>query len=196
MNVKSRLLYFARTYQPQVEEFALNVFGNSHFFSIDQGVTLENILKLSYHHPELNMNWLFTGKGDVIYQDIRAFPNHKTEALGDAQEVIIEEWETQLKVKQKKMRNLRKLFLEGFFHVLGDFNAESKFQKKFENYKLFNQLLDRKNNQLFNAFILSKPNLFEKKGRIDYECMKSVFEEFYQYLNELDKMGKHEIYSE
>ncbi len=196
MGIKDRLLYFAKKHEPNVENFAFKNFGNSHFFSIDQQVTLNNIIKLAGNHPELNMNWIFSGRGGMLYLDIMDFPDNKTTIDKGSEEILIEASEEELTERQGIIDRLKKQLINKFRRTIEpEHNIRESQGAGISDCSIFEQIIDKKNNQLFNAFSLTRPDLFEKDQPNDYENMKSIFEHFHKYLDELDAMGKHELYA-
>ena len=53
----------------------------------------------------------------------------------------------------------------------------------------------KRDQQLFNAFCLSHPDLLPKKLSYDFEDLSLITIAFYEYRNKLEQMGKHKLFT-
>jgi hypothetical protein len=90
--IKKRILEFAGSVEAELQFFTSNLFGSEDFFRMDEKVTVSQIIDLAAMYPELNMNWILTGKGRMLY---------------DATDALVEALEEGIQEKQKEINTLR-----------------------------------------------------------------------------------------
>ena len=56
------------------------------------------------------------------------------------------------------------------------------------------EAINKRDQQLFSAFTLSRQDLLEKKLSYDFEDLRSVTEAFNKYCTQLENMGKHQLF--
>jgi hypothetical protein len=72
---------------------------------------------------------------------------------------------------------------------------ESEIDLEKESLSTMRVFIENRNIQLFNAFSLARPEIFNKKPPYDFEYLAIVTDGFYKYLQELEGMGRHELYT-
>lgn len=61
--------------------------------------------------------------------------------------------------------------------------------------EMMEKTIEDKNRLLFNAFSLARPQLLKKDPPYDWEYLAGVTRAFYKYCDELDAMGKHQLFA-
>lgn len=107
MGIKRRILLFASSREPNIEAFSLEVFGTPDFFSSDQELTVDYVLKLATAYPNLNINWIFRGKGLMTISPPDENQNYSERDFMTPEEVLIEALEEELRKKQQIIDELK-----------------------------------------------------------------------------------------
>jgi hypothetical protein len=95
--LKSRVLKFAGTVEADYFVITFRIFGSEEFFKSKEKITAQQLIDLAVMHPKLNMNWILTGSGNMI------FPT---------EQILIQDLVRNLEEIQKEMDKL-KLQLKG-----------------------------------------------------------------------------------
>ena len=90
--LKSRVLKFAGTIEADFFISTFRIFGSEEFFKSNEKITAQQLIDLAIMHPTLNMNWILTGSGNMIYP---------------TDEILIEYLEGNLAEMQKEMEKLK-----------------------------------------------------------------------------------------
>ena len=61
--------------------------------------------------------------------------------------------------------------------------------------QMMEEAINKRDQQLFNAFSLSHQDLLEKKPSYDFEDLRLIADAFYRYCDELEQMGKHKLFT-
>lgn len=194
MGIKNRLLEFANFHVPNTEKFALTIFGINNFFDNDQPLSLDHILQVGIHHTELNLNWLITGKGEMINHETTSYPTYKAPVGKTTEEILIEVLEEELMEQHNTIDELKKS-LANKFPYSGNHFSHWDEQRLKESIALRDYTINKKTNQLFNAFILNRPSSVNRDPPYNFEFMRSLADEFRKYLKELEAMGKHKFFA-
>lgn len=110
--------------------------------------------------------------------------------------IMINELRKELSEKQVMIDELKKLLIDQYPWLNQPVFSNQERGVGEEGANLFwDQDINKKNSQLFNAFSLARPELFKMDPPYDFEYMSSLTREFYKYLNELEAMGKHHLYA-
>ena len=107
MGIKQRILLFATSHEPNIESFTMNMFGTRDFFTTDHKLTVDHVFKLAATYPNLNMNWIFTGKGTMTYFPANEDSGYSEKDFLTPQEILIEALEAELKKKQAIIDELK-----------------------------------------------------------------------------------------
>ncbi|MEO5890804.1 MAG: hypothetical protein ABIQ31_11150 [Ferruginibacter sp.] len=90
--VKSRVYQYAKATDPNLPLFADKVFGTDQFFQDSQQVTGQQIKDLAAICPNLNMNWILNGRGQMLLTP---------------EDILIEALEDELGNQQREIEKLK-----------------------------------------------------------------------------------------
>ena len=88
--IKKRILQFAGTIETELHFFTVRIFGSEEFFAIEDKLTIAQLVDLADMYPELNMNWVLTGKGGMLYNSTDTLVDVLEEGLQEKQREIEE----------------------------------------------------------------------------------------------------------
>lgn len=124
--VKDRLKHFIKTLGMSVNAFEKKWgTGKSYVNNISKGIGNEHLTNLCNLYPELNLNWLFTGKGSMLLSELENLSENKSNLAKQSENtprLITHQDIQKLLIKQKEE------FMSEFKDVFKDFTDTLKLQ--------------------------------------------------------------------
>lgn len=102
MTAKERILKYIDTQGVSNRQFCITIAVSHTYFSVKGAISSDILAKIFTRYPEINMDWVITGRGEMLYSNSNAKQAVNAENFEKKYYALLEKYNHCLEVSQKK----------------------------------------------------------------------------------------------